>query len=101
MFTDNTTWGVILAILFICGALASVLYFTRSLIAQEKILFLLIFLVVGQFSVWLIDRVVAFRIQLLREEESRFIMTTIDSIVKLVLGYYLGTKATEKDNDKI
>ncbi len=95
MFTDNTTIGVITALAFIVGIMFFVVHYTKPLIAEQRILFLLIFLITLLSSTWVIDKIIAFKIQLLHEEESKRIFDMIETVVTLTLGYYLGTKKNE------
>ena len=92
MYTSNPLVGVLIAVSFVVLCIVMVLYNTRKLIAQDKILFLLIFLVTMLASTWFIDNVIAFKIQLLDDEENKSILSMISYIVVLVLGYYFGTK---------
>ncbi len=92
MFTSNTTLGVIVALLFICAIIWFVIHHTKSLIATDKILFMLVFLVASFTAVWIVDRVVAFKIQLLTPEESKAIFEIDRNIIAIVLGYYFGSK---------
>jgi len=92
MFKDSTTIGVIIAMVFITGAIAAVLYFTRKLIAEEKILFLLVFLVTLFATVWAVDNVIAIRMELLSEKETDMILKNLENTISLVLGFYMGSK---------
>jgi hypothetical protein len=95
MYNYNVVIGVLLAITFISSLIFFVVHKTKDLIAQEKILFLLIFLITVLTGVWCIDRVVAFNVNLLTTAESDAIFEIIRTIVTLVLGYYFGTKRGE------
>ncbi len=97
MFNSNIYLGVTLAILFICGVTWFVIHKTKSLVAQEKILFLLIFLVSIVSAVWVVDRILAHQINLLTPEESKSIFEIIRNIIAVVLGYYFGIKKSEKE----
>lgn len=90
MFQDNLTLGVFISIIFITLCVGSVVYFTRKLIAQDKILFVLVFLVALLAATWAVDKVVASKTQLLTEEENKTILQIMDNVVSLVLGYWLG-----------
>lgn len=89
---DSHILGVIVALIFLVGCICLVIYFTRSLIAQEKILFLLIFLITVLAGTWCVDKIVAFNIHLLNDKENDIILQIMNSVVTLVLGYYLGSK---------
>ncbi len=97
MFTENIYIGVLLAVVFIGFCLWMVIRQTKTLIAQDKVLFLLIFLVTLLSSIWSVDKIVAHRIELLTPEESKSIFEIIRNIVVLVLGYYFGTKKDKNE----
>jgi hypothetical protein len=86
---------LIVAVLFLIACQWLVIHYTKSLIAQDKILFVLIFLVVLLAGSWAIDNVIMPNIQLLDAEENKTILQIMNSIVNLVLGYYLGSKKAD------
>jgi hypothetical protein len=81
----------------IVGLISAVLYFTRKLISQEKILFMFILISTILSSVWLIDNVLAIKINLLTEKEDDAILSTMKTIIEFTLGFYFGSKATNKE----
>lgn len=99
MFQNQQTLGVILALAFMISCIGLVIYFTKSLIAQDKILFLLIFLVALLSTVWAVDKVIAFRIALLSDDEKKTILQIIENVVALTLGYYMGSKKNDDKHD--
>jgi uncharacterized membrane protein HdeD (DUF308 family) len=88
---DNKTQvvGVVIALVFITICSAAILYFTRKLIAQDKILFLLIFLVTLLACSWAVDNIIAIHMNLLDDEENKTILQIMSNVVSLVLGYYM------------
>ncbi len=66
------------------------------MIAQEKILFLLVFLIILLASTWFVDNVVIHDKKLLDDEENKTILQIISNIVSLVLGFYFGSKVSDK-----
>jgi len=100
MFRENQIIGVCIAICFICGCLALVFSLTRKLIAEDKILFLLLFIVTLMGSVWTIDNVVAFNIKLLDDEENKIVLQMLTTVVSLTIGYWMrGDKASKSKDD--
>ena len=93
MFKDETTLGVLVALLFISLCLGVVLFFTYKLISKDKILFSFIFIMTLLTSIWAVDKFIAFRISLLSEEENKAILQMINTMLSLIMGYYL------KDNN--
>ena len=96
MFSASPYIGVLVALIFIGVCVWLVIQQTKSLISQDKILFLLIMLTTLLTGVWVSDKIIAFRIQLLTPEESKEIFEIIRNMIATVLGYYFGTKGNDK-----
>ena len=96
MFQDNPLVGVTIAMVFITLLIAGVLYLTRKLIAQEKVLFMFILIASMLSAVWVVDNVIAFKIQLLTEKEDDAVLQIMRTIIEFTLGFYFGSKV--KDN---
>ncbi|MES2382420.1 MAG: hypothetical protein V4538_15340 [Bacteroidota bacterium] len=99
MFQNNQILGVCIAIGFICACLAVVFYLTRKLIAEDKILFLLLFVVTLMASVWAIDNVIAFNMKLLDDEENKIVLQMLLQVVSLTLGYWMRGDKTKKSTE--
>jgi hypothetical protein len=101
MFQDNPFIGVIIAMLFMGFTLWLVLKYTKPLIAEHKILFLMVYISVILVNSWVIDNIIALRRDLLDPEENKIILQVMLSIVNFGLGYYAATKKDEpkKDDD--
>jgi len=95
MFQDNLTLGVLIAMVFVSLCVGTTLYFTRKLIAEDKILFVLVFMVTLLTATWCVDKIVASKTQLLSDEENKSILQMMDNVISLVIGYWLGKKKTE------
>lgn len=80
---------------FIIFLVASVLYFTRKLIAQEKVLFMFILIATMMSAVWVVDNIIAFKSQLLSDKEDDAILQTMRTIIEFTLGFYFGSKVKE------
>lgn len=87
-----TTLGVIICIIFVSGCLWAILYYTKGLIAKEKILFQFMFIVTLVTSTWAMDKLVAFRTSLLTDEESGHIFEMMILIVGITIGYFMRGK---------
>jgi hypothetical protein len=96
MFQDRQLIGSIVAMVFIISLVACVLYFTRKLIAHEKILFVFILIATILSAVWVVDNVIALKINLLDEKEDDAVLQIMTTIVQFTLGFYFGSKV--KDN---
>ena len=95
MFHDSRFIGVIIAMAFISTLVGCVLYFTRKLIAQEKVLFMFILIASMLSAVWVVDNVIAINIKLLDEKEDDAILQIMTTIIQFTLGFYFGSKVKE------
>lgn len=91
--------GILVAIGFTCFCLWLVIQQTKTLIANDKILFLFIFLVTIIASAWMIDNVIMPHVALLDEDENKFIIQNISYIISTIMGYYLRGKVDENKNN--
>jgi len=83
--------GQIIAMVFIVGLVSSVLYFTRKLIAQEKVMFLFLLITTMLCGIFVVDNVIAFKTQLLTEKEDDAILQLMKSLIEFTLGFYFGS----------
>ena len=100
MFTESPLLGVLIAMVFMGASLWVVLKYTKPLIAEHKILFLLVYIVVILTNSWFIDNIVAYRRELLDSEENKMILQIMLAVVNFGLGYYSGSKKQDADKDK-
>ncbi len=101
MFKDNTVIGVIVAMIFMGFTLWLVLKYTKPLIAEHKILFLMVYISVVLVNSWVIDNVIAIHHVLLDPEENKIILQVMLSIINFGLGYYAATKRDEAKKDNV
>lgn len=83
--------GVIFSLLFI----SAILYFVNKLFVNDtqEILVKFILLVFSALvGVYLIDKVIAFKISLLSEDEDNQLFELIKNLVLMIFSYYFGTK---------
>ncbi len=92
MFTDYPIIGQLFAFSFVVFSLWLVLRNTKGLVGENKIMFLLVFIVTLLCSVWFIDNIIAFKVQLLDEKENSAILQIMLSIVSFGLGNYVANK---------
>ncbi len=98
MFSANPYIGVLLAVIFICFCLWLVMKYTKA--GDDNFTLIFKFLVIGLFSVWVVDNVIAFKIQLLSDEENKEIFSMLKYITTTVLGANLMNKANKKDKNE-
>lgn len=88
--------GVLLALLFIIVSI----YFVNKLFAkdtQEILVRFILLVFTALVALFIVDKVVAFKIKLLSEENNNQLFELIKTLVLMIFSYYFGTKKTSKD----
>lgn len=102
MFSNTNIYVIILAVIFSMSFIGVSLYYVNKLFANgtKEILVRYILLVfTALVSVWVVDKVVAFKINLLSNEEDNELFDLIKTLVLMIFSYYFGTKDnTKKDS---
>ena len=87
-------FGVTMAMVFI---MASIFFISRILVTQsQEILVKFILLIfTALVALFIVDKVIAFKINLLEEEQNTQLFDLIKTLVLMVFSYYFGTKSSE------
>jgi hypothetical protein len=88
--------GVLFALLFICGSL----FFVYKLFAnntQEVLVKFILLVFTALVGVWVVDKVIAFRINLLDEQQDNQLFDLIKTLILMIFSYYFGTKNTKNN----
>jgi len=88
--------GVLLALAFICGSL----YFVYKIFhnsSQELLVRFILLIFTALVSVWVVDKVIAFKISLLSDQQDGQLFDLIKTLILMIFSYYFGTKNL-KDN---
>jgi hypothetical protein len=83
--------GVVMSLLFICATL----FFVYRLFAnntQEVLVKFILLIFTAMVSVWVVDKVIAFKISLLSEEQDGQLFDLIKTLILMIFSYYFGTK---------
>ena len=89
-------FGVLLGIVLISAAL----YFVNKLFAndtQEILVRFILLVFTALVGVWVVDKIVAFKINLLSEKQNNELFDLIKTLVLMIFSYYFGTKNTKKE----
>jgi len=103
MFSSDILWvmilGVFIAIAFIIGA---VVYVNKLFIHETKEILVRFILMVfaALVAVFIIDKVVAFKIKLLSDEISSQLFDLIKTLTLMIFSYYFGTQKNNTENGK-
>ena len=102
MFSFSNPYVVGLAVLFsMCFIGISVFYVNKLFANNTKDVLVRFILVVfaSLVAVFIVDKVVAFKINLLNESQNKELFDLIKTLVLMIFSYYFGTQ--KNDNDKI
>ena len=95
MFSSSDThimiFGVLLALFFI----ASSLFFVYKLFAnntQEVLVKFILLIFTALVGVWVVDKIIAFKLNLLSEQQDGQLFDLIKTLVLMIFSYYFGTK---------
>ena len=89
-------FGVLLALFFIVGAL----YFVNKLFAndtQEILVRFILLIFTAMVGVWVVDKVIAFKISLLSDQQDNQLFDLIKTLILMIFSYYFGTKNTKQN----
>lgn len=89
-------FGVLLAMMFIMLSL----YFVHKLFindTQEILVKFILLIFTAMVSVWVVDKVIAFKINLLTPEQNNHLFDLIKTLVLMIFSYYFGTKNTKNN----
>ncbi len=93
---------MILGVLLSIGLICTALYFVNKLFAdntQEILVRFILLVFTALVGVWVVDKVIAFRIKLLSEETDSSLFDLIKTLILMIFSYYFGTKNIAKNEN--
>lgn len=103
MFSSDNLWvmifGILMALAFIIG---SVVYVNKLFIHETKEILVRFILMVfaALVGVFIVDKIIAFKVKLLTEEMSTQLFDLIKTLTLMIFSYYFGTQKNNKDEEK-
>jgi len=101
MFSSSNQYimlfGVLLALAFICFSV----YFVNKLFVnttQDILVRFILLVFCALVGVFVVDKVIAFKIKLLSEEQNNQLFDLIKTLILMIFSYYFGTQKTIKNN---
>jgi hypothetical protein len=95
---DNLTavFGVVGSLLFIIG---SIFFISKILVnnTQEILVKFILLVFTSLVALFIVDKVVAFKVELLEEDQNLELFELIKTLVLMVFSYYFGTKTNESN----
>jgi hypothetical protein len=90
--------GVLMGLVFIGGSL----YYVNKLFAnntQEILVRFILLVFTALVALFIVDKVVAFKIKLLSDENNNQLFDLIKTLVLMIFSYYFGTKKVKEENN--
>ena len=95
MFNNTNLWviisGICMGLAFIIGSI----YYVNKLFAketQEVLVRFVIMVFTSLVALFIVDKVIAFKIKLLPDEQNNQLFDLIKTLVLMIFSYYFGTK---------
>ena len=89
-------FGVLLGLSVIMGSL----YYVNKLLAnntQEILVKFILLIFTAMVGVWVVDKVIAFKISLLSDQQDGQLFDLIKTLILMIFSYYFGTKNTKQN----
>lgn len=89
--------GILLGLAFICASL----YFVNKLFVnntQEILVRFILLVFTSLVALFIVDKVIAFRIKLLDDNQNTQLFDLIKTLVLMIFSYYFGTKGIKDKN---
>lgn len=100
MFSSSNQWVMILGVFSALALIiAGVIYMNKILIHNTKDILVRFILLVftALVGVWVADKIIAFKINLLSDEQNNQLFDLIKTLVICIFSYYFGTNKNSKD----
>ena len=100
MFSSPHLPVMIFGVLLGLGFIMASLYFVNKLFAnntQEILVRFILLVFTGLVGVWIVDKIIAFKINLLSDSEDKELFDLIKTLILMIFSYYFGTKNTKKE----
>ena len=98
MFSEGG-YTMLLGILLGIGTIAGSLYWVHKLFkdtTQDILVKFILLVFTALVALYIVDKLIAFRINLLPEEQNRELFDLIKTLVLMIFSYYFGTKSDSK-----
>ncbi len=99
MFSSPNQFIMIFAVLLGLGFIVMCLYFVNRLFinqTQELLVRFILLIFTALVAVFIIDKVIAFKINLLNNEQNNQLFDLIKTLVLMVFAYYFGSKTVKE-----
>lgn len=100
MFSYPNLWVMISGILLGLTIIVSSVYFVNKMFindTKDVLVRFIILVFTALVALYVVDKVIAFRIKLLSDEASKELFDLIKTLILLIFSYYFGTKSAKKE----
>ena len=106
MFSNPNLWVMILGILLGLSLIVSSVYYVNRLFVndiKDVLVRFVIMVFTALVALFIVDKVIAFKIKLLPDEQNNQLFDLIKTLVLMIFSFYFGTKSKndEPTNDNI
>jgi len=101
MFSHPELWVMLSGILLGLGIIISSVYFVNKMFVNDTKDVLVRFIILvftALVALFVVDKVIAFRIKLLPDETNKELFDLIKTLILMIFSYYFGTKNNSKEN---
>lgn len=101
MFSYPNLWVMVTGILLGLSIIISSVYFVNKMFVNDTKDVLVRFIILvftALVSLFIVDKVIAFKIKLLAEEINKELFDLIKTLILMIFSYYFGTKNNSKEN---
>jgi len=100
MFSSGNLWVMVSGILLgLCLIISSVVFVNKLFINETKdvLVRFVIMIFTALVALFIVDKVIAFQIKLLPDEQNNQLFDLIKTLVLMIFSYYFGTKTHSQD----
>jgi hypothetical protein len=101
MFSYPELWVMITGILLALTIIISSVFFVNKMFVNDTKDVLVRFIILvftALVALFIVDKVIAFRIKLLPEDTNKELFDLIKTLILMIFSYYFGTKNNSKEN---
>jgi hypothetical protein len=101
MFSYPNLWVMITGILLGLSVIITSVYFVNKMFVNDTKDVLVRFIILvftALVALFIVDKVIAFRIKLLADEINKELFDLIKTLILMIFSYYFGTKNNSKEN---
>jgi cell division protein FtsW (lipid II flippase) len=101
MFSYPNLWVMLTGILLGLTIIISAVYFVNKMFindTKDVLVRFIILVFTALVALFIVDKVIAFRIKLLADEINKELFDLIKTLILMIFSYYFGTKNNSKEN---